>query len=120
MNTSIEIDQTILKQIKKEAEEAFYRKYRHTLEQEIDLLLQTQLTVRGVAERPAGPVRAIIKEEVAAFLLQDKTIERMRGYIEGALMPQLEACINDSMRHAIRRNHFESITQKAMEQNKAQ
>ena len=120
MNTSIDIDQAILKKIKKEVEELYYKKYRHALECEIELLLQPQLKVRGVIERPVGPVRAIIQEQVAAFLLQDKTVERMKGYIEDALIPQLQACIDDTMRHAVRREHFETITQKVVEQNKTQ
>lgn len=120
MNDCIEINQETLKKIRKEAEESFYKHYRDSLNDEIRRMFLRRLVVGGVEHQAAGTMQAIIEEQLSEFLLQDKTIERMKGYIEGALMPQLEACVSDSMRHAIRRNHFESITQKAMEQNKAQ
>ena len=117
MNDHIfQISEKRIADIKKEAEEEYYRRYRSALREEIEALFKNRVMFCGKEHTPAGPMRDIIQEQVTSFFLQDKTAERISRYIEEALMPQLQSCIDDCVRHTVRREQFQNIKQRCEQQ----
>lgn len=96
--------------IHKQTEELYYRKYKETLECEVTRMFQRRLTSDGGREYQAeGEIRTLIREQVEAFYLDMKTQDRARAYIDEAFTPALKSCIEDAIKHAVRRKEFKDL-----------
>lgn len=109
---TIEIDESRLAKIRKEAQEEFYAAYKKGLMDEIALLFRKRITMQnGVEYQSEGTMRAMIRDHVETFYLDEKTQTRAANYIDAVFQPVLDECIKDAARHAIRRTNFNDIVQ---------
>ena len=117
----IQIDQARLKDIRKAAEEMYYKQYKDVLEQEISVLFRKRIihsggTKHGTEYQSEGAVRTLIKKQVEDFFLSEKTQARAAGYIDEIFNPALDACVKDALSHATRKTNFNPLVDRAKQE----
>ena len=114
---NFEISDKRLAEIRKEAEEMYYRRYKEVLRDEIEALFRKRVMINRDQEYYSeGVMRTAIKKQLQDFFLSEKSQNRAARYIEAEFEPALQSCIKDAMSHAARKANFNNLAARASDE----